>query len=79
VDGLAVEMRECLSVGTQVTLMLTLPGSSTSLRVTGKVIYQKNDEHGFAFIFSSPHERESVEKQLSSVPLRTLPLPRPSR
>lgn len=78
-DGLAVEMPECLTVGTRVTVVLTLPGSSTSLRVAGRVIYQKNGEHGFAFVFSSPDERASVEKHLSSVRLRTVPLPRPPR
>jgi Tfp pilus assembly protein PilZ len=78
-DGVAVQMPEHLSVGMRVTLVLTLPGTSTSLRVAGRVAYQKNDEHGFAFIFSSPEERESVQKHLSSVHLQTLPLPRPRR
>ena len=77
VDGLAVRMPDRLSVGTRVTLVLTLPGSSTSLRVAGRVIYQKNDEHGLTFVFSSPQERESVGKQLSSVTLRTLSSQRP--
>jgi Tfp pilus assembly protein PilZ len=76
-DGLAVRMSERLSVGTQVTLVLTLPGSSTSLRIAGRVIYQKNDEHGLTFVFSSPQERESVGKHLSSVTLRTLGSRRP--
>jgi Tfp pilus assembly protein PilZ len=78
-EGLAVQMREHLSVGVRVTLVLTLPGSSTSLRIAGRVAYQKNDEHGLAFVFSSPHERESVKKHLSSVQLRTFTLPRPPR
>jgi hypothetical protein len=78
-DGIAVQMPEHLSVGVRVTLVLTLPGSSTSLRIGGRVAYQKNDEHGFAFIFSSPQERESVQKHLSSAHLQTLSLPRPRR
>ena len=78
-DGVAVEIPEHLSVGVRVNLVLTLPGSSTSLRIAGRVAYQKNDEHGFAFVFSSPEERESVQKHLSSVHLKTLSLPRPRR
>jgi len=79
VDGIAVQMPEHLKVGVRVTLVLTLPGSSTSLRIGGRVAYQRNDEHGFAFIFSSPEERESVQKQLSSAHLQTLSLTRPRR
>ena len=78
-DGIAVQMPEHLSVGVRVNLVLTLPGSSTSLRIAGRVAYQKKDEHGFAFIFSSPEERESVRKHLSSVQIQTLSLPRPQR
>ncbi len=78
-DGLAVQMEECLSVGTQVRLVLRLPGSPTSLRLAGRVTYQKNDEHGFAFIYSSEQERESIEQYLSSLGHRTLPMRRPRR
>ncbi|HXW90245.1 MAG TPA: PilZ domain-containing protein [Terriglobales bacterium] len=78
-DGLAVRMAECLSVGTQVLFMFTLPGSATSLRVAGRVTYQKDGEHGFAFMFSSDEERDLIQKQLSSLGRRTVPLRRPPR
>jgi len=78
-DGLAVRIAECLSVGTQVLFMFTLPGSPTSLRITGRVTYEKDGEHGFAFTFSSEQERELIQQQLSSLSRRTVPLRRPPR
>jgi hypothetical protein len=78
-DGLAARMPECLSVGTQVLFQLTLPGGSSSFAVTGRVTYQMNDEHGFAFIFSSDEERAAIQKHLSSLNRRTVPLRRTPR
>lgn len=78
-DGLAVRMEECLCVGTEVLFMFTLPGSATSLRIAGRVTYQQNGEHGFAFIFASEQERESIQRHLSSLGRRTVPLRRPPR
>jgi hypothetical protein len=78
-DGLAANMAEALSVGTQVKLMLALPGQTSTLPVTARVSHQNHGEHGFAFIFSSQHERESIQKYLMSVRTSTLALKRPHR
>ncbi len=77
-DGLAAKMAESLMVGTQVTLMLALPGNTDTLRVAGRVSHQQSGEHGFAFIFSSQLERESIQKYLASVRTSTLALRRPT-
>ncbi|HYA25159.1 MAG TPA: PilZ domain-containing protein [Terriglobales bacterium] len=77
-DGLAAKMAEGLSVGTQVTLMLSLPGQPDILRIGGRVSHQHNREHGFAFLFTSQRERESIQKYVSSFRTRTVGL-RPSR
>jgi len=78
-DGLAAKMAESLKVGTQVTLMLALPGESQTLRVAGRVSHQQHGEHGFAFIFSSQLERASIQKYLASVRTSTLALRRAPR
>jgi PilZ domain len=78
-DGLAAKMAENLSVGTQVKLMLALPGHTTTLPVAARVSHQNHGEHGFAFIFSSQHERESIQKYLASVRTSTLALKRQHR
>jgi hypothetical protein len=78
-DGLAAKLAESLAVGSQVTLMLALPGHSSTLRVAARVSHQHHGEHGFAFIFSSQHERESIQKYLASVRTSTLALRRPHR
>jgi len=77
-DGLAAKMAEGLSVGTQVTLMLSLPGQHDTLRIGGRVSHQHSGEHGFAFVFTSQRERECVQKYVSSFRTKTVGL-RPSR
>jgi hypothetical protein len=61
-DGLAARIPESLSVGTRVTLILTLPGKPVSLPVAATVSHQDHGEHGFAFKFSSQNQREQVQK-----------------
>ena len=78
-DGLAAKMAESLPVGTQVTLMLALLGNSNTLRIAARVSHQQRGEHGFAFIFASQHERESIQKYLASVRTSTLALRRTPR
>jgi hypothetical protein len=61
-DGLAARVSEPLSVGTRVTLLLTLPGKSVPLPIAATVSHQDRGDHGFAFKFSSQNEREQVQK-----------------
>lgn len=75
-DGLAAKLPESLSAGTRVTLMLSLPGKSTCLRVPAVVSHQDQGEHGFAFQFTSQHDREFVQKWLSSLHAGKLALAR---
>lgn len=77
-DGLAAKMAEGLSVGTQVTLMLSLPGRPETLRIGGRVSHQHNGEHGFAFLFTSQRERDCIQKYVSSFRTKTVGL-RPPR
>jgi len=74
-DGLAAQVAESLSVGTRVILMLTLPGSSTSLRIDARVSHQRATEHGFAFICPSQNHRDKIQNYLSSIPTHTVRLP----
>lgn len=75
-DGLAAKVVECLRVGTQVALVLAFPGESNTLRIAGRVSHLQNGEHGIAFIFASPQERELVQKYLASVRARAAASPR---
>jgi PilZ domain len=65
--GLAAEISVSLEVGAKVTLILTLPGTSTSMRIAAKVIHHKDQIHGFAFSFSSPSQQLSIHKYLESL------------
>lgn len=66
-DGLAARISESLSVGSRVTLLLTLPGKPASLPIAATVSHQDRGEHGFAFTFSSQNEREQVQKYVLSL------------
>jgi hypothetical protein len=76
-DGLAAQVPECLNIGTRVTLMLTLPGKVTSLRIAATVSHQDHGEHGFAFNFSSQNQREYVQKYVLSLRSGSFALRRP--
>ncbi len=65
-DGLAVEIIESLEIGTKVTLVLTLPGSATSMRIPAKVFNRHQSGYGFAFIFPSQSERKYICDYLAS-------------
>jgi PilZ domain-containing protein len=78
-DGLAARMAETLSAGTLVTLMLALPGHTSTLRIAARVSHEQHGEHGFAFIFSSQHERESIQKYVATMRTSTLALRRSPR
>ena len=66
-EGLAAQIAEHLSVGTRVVLILTLPGHSTTLRIIARVSNRTDEDHGFAFVFASKHEREDVQRYISSL------------
>jgi len=78
-DGLGAQLRIPLDVGSSVTLIFTLPGASTSLRVAARVINQQRDFHGFAFLFSSQKERDYVHAYVESLRSQTVSLPAPPK
>jgi hypothetical protein len=65
-DGLAVESRASLEIGTVVTLILTLPGTSISRRIAARVTNCRVNRYGFAFIFSSQQEKSYMHEYLDS-------------
>lgn len=65
-DGLAAEINATLEIGTKVTLLLTLPGTSTSMRIPARVTNRQVGGYGFAFIFSSQNERSYMHEYLES-------------
>ena len=67
-DGLAAKTKASLQIGAKVTLILTLPGISTSMRIAARVTNRQVDGYGFAFIFSSPNERSYMHEYLESRP-----------
>jgi hypothetical protein len=76
-DGMAATIAESLGVGTTVTLMLVLPGRTSTVRIAARVNHQQGGEHGFVFAFSSQQERESIQKYLASMRSSTIALRRP--
>ncbi len=64
--GLAAEINASLEIGAQVTLILTLPGNSTSMRIAAKVTNRRVGGYGFAFIFSSHNEQSYMHEYLES-------------
>jgi PilZ domain len=66
-DGFAAaEIKQTLEIGAKVTLILTLPGNPTSMRIAAKVTNRNLDGYGFAFIFSSQNERNYICDYLAS-------------
>ena len=65
-DGLGVEISEPLEIGAKVTLILTLPGNSTSMRIAARVTNCHESGYGFAFTFSSQSERKYICDYLGS-------------
>lgn len=65
-DGLALDISEPLDLGANVTLILTLPGNSTSMRILAKVSNCNQDGYGVAFLFSSQNQRKYICDYLAS-------------
>jgi PilZ domain len=65
-DGLAAKTKAALQIGARVTLILTLPGVSTSMRIPARVTNRQVDGYGFAFLFSSQNERSYMHEYLES-------------
>lgn len=66
-EGMAAQISEPLSVGTKVIMILTLPGSSASLRVAARVCNRRDQDHGLAFVFSSHSERLDFKEYLKAI------------
>jgi len=66
-DGLGAEFHTSLELGTNVNLILTLPDSSTSVRVNARVANRCGDVYGFAFLFFSQADRERVKRYVRSL------------
>ncbi|MGB8010553.1 MAG: PilZ domain-containing protein [Terriglobales bacterium] len=66
-DGMGAEMAEMLEIGAKVTLILTLPGSSTSMRIAARVVARHFDGYGFAFVFSSQSECDYIQQYLATL------------
>lgn len=64
--GLAAQVKESLEIGAKVTLILTLPGTSTSMRIAANVIHRHGQGYGFAFAFSSQSQQSSIHKYLEA-------------
>jgi hypothetical protein len=65
-DGLAAEIKATLEIGARVMLLMTLPGTSTSIRMPARVTNRQVGGYGFAFIFSSQNERSYMHEYLES-------------
>ena len=76
-DGLRAECPSALEVGSIVILIMTLPGSSTSLRIKARVSNRQRDFHGVAFIFSSQKDREHVRDYVEQLRSNSAPSPTP--
>ncbi len=76
-EGLAAEFRTSLEVGSIVTLILTLPGSSTTMKIAARVINCQREFHGFAFVFSSQTERSYIQAYIERLHCVTFPLSKP--
>jgi hypothetical protein len=64
--GLAAEVKIPLEIGAKVTLIFTLPGTSTPMRIVASVVHRQIDRYGFVFAFSSQSQRDTVHAYLES-------------
>jgi hypothetical protein len=64
--GLAAEIKGSFEIGSKVTLILRLPGTSTTMRIAANVIHRQRDGYGFAFAFSSQSQQSSIHEYLES-------------
>jgi PilZ domain len=68
-EGLAAETKAALEIGARVTFIVTLPGTSTSMRISARVTNRRVEGYGFAFIFSSQNERSYMHEYVESLRL----------
>jgi len=74
-QGLAADLLRGLAVGSEVTLMLDLPGSRVPVPIQAVVNHQQDDRrHGFTFVYSSEEERALVQAFLRSIAPQALGL-----
>lgn len=66
-DGIAIAAMEELVIGSLVTVVMTTPNSSKSIRVRAKVNSRDEKQYGFVFLFASETERQSLHTYLSSI------------
>lgn len=74
-DGLAAQFWSPLEVGTAVTLVLTVPGSSKTMRIAARVTNRHHDFYGFAFIFSCQDQRSYIQAFVENLHSATLSKP----
>ena len=77
-DGLAAETNASLDIGARVSLILTLPGTTTSMRICATVTNRQIVSYGFAFVFSSPSERNYMREYLETRDSNTIGSPKQS-
>jgi Tfp pilus assembly protein PilZ len=65
-DGLAAETNAVLEIGERVLIIMTLPGTPTSIRIAASVTNRQISNYGLAFIFSSQNERNHMRAYLES-------------
>jgi hypothetical protein len=70
-DGLAAELNGSLEVGTPVTLIFTLPGTFTPLRIEARVTNRQLNGYGFAFILCSDQIQLYIRGYLNQQPSGT--------
>lgn len=66
-SGLAAQVAEPIRAGTNVTLLLTLPGDAVTLRIPAQVSGQRGHDHGFAFIFRNLEEQTYLHRYFASL------------
>lgn len=66
-EGLRATFHASLEVGSQVTLVMCLPGSSIPVRIAACLIRSEENDHGFTFIFSSQKERDCIDEYIESL------------
>jgi len=76
-DGIAIKTTEELVIGSSVTVVMTTPNSSRSIRVRAKVNSKDEKQYGFVFLFASEAERQSLQSYLSSIRPEPIRLTRP--
>ena len=74
--GLAARITGTLSLGSHVAFILTLPGSTTPVRIAATVNNQQQETYGFTFAFSSQEERNVIQRYLARLQSQATGSPR---